>query len=252
VNIVRMLLKKTEPSIFCAIGAAFLLHIFFFLLFEAAPQEYRQEYIQPPSTAGLFAPASSAGKVGNDARLIWSPALFSFPSKMGFSRELLQEKPRTRLLSEERREPESFLAAGNETIMEGNAVSAEELLLSSTGPFVPPLPASPVESAVYAPAFRRVYMEPELKARLRGGIELPASLNKTGATAWQVRADIMVDKEGTVEHVFLEAPLKSAEMNQAVLQTLYHLKFSPAQQPVCGRIEIYSSEPAAEKKGVKK
>jgi len=245
---IGLLLEKTDRTVLYAVGAALALHGLFFILFRAAPQSYTQDHPAPPSTGYLFSPAAPSGA---DARLVWSPVLFSFPSKMGFSRELLQKKLHTRLSFEQEKETESFLVAENGLAMEKEAVSADQLLLATAQRSVPPLPASPVELAGSTPAPRRVYMAPELKSRLQGGVELPANLNKAGATAWQARADVTVSEEGAVRHVFLETPLQPPELNQAVLQTLYRLKFTPAPWPMHGRVEIYSPEAPANGGGAK-
>jgi len=247
VSAIRMLLEKTERPTLYAVGAALALHALFFVIFRAAPQSYTQNHPAPPSTGYLFSPAGTAvAPEGGDVRLIWSPILFSFPSKMGFSRELLQERLHTMLSSnKQEQDTESFLVTDNGLAVAKDAVPVETLSLSSVRRPGPPLPASPVEPSGSTLSSRRVYMAPELKSRLKGGVELTADLNKAGPSAWQARADVTVSEQGMVRHVFLEKPLQPPELNRAVLQTIYRLKFSPAAWPVHGRIEIYSPETAA-------
>ncbi|MCF7848722.1 MAG: hypothetical protein K9M45_07730 [Kiritimatiellales bacterium] len=243
---VRLLLEKTERPMRYAVGSAVALHLLFFSLFRAAPQSYTQDHPAPPSTGYLFSPtATAAASAAGDARLVWSPVLFAFPSKMGFSRDLLQERLHTRLSFKQEREEESFLVAEDGLLVGKDAVPVAKLSLSSARRPGPPLPVSPVEPGGSELSSRRIYMAPELKSRLKGGVELSADLNKAGWSAWQALADVTVSEQGTVRHVFLEKPLQPPELNQAVLQTIYRLTFSPAAWPVHGRIEIYSPEISA-------
>ena len=162
---------------------------------------------------------------------------------MGFSRILLQEKLHTRLTFRQPDEPESFLEVEPTSRYAGaNAIPQE--LMFTVGENAAPRPPSGTSLPQGKPPAprRRVYVAPELKARLVGEVVLPPVLNEDAETAWEVRADISVSKQGVVQHVFLEQPLEAAPRNQAIIQLLHGLRFESGGGPVEGRIEIYSPE----------
>jgi hypothetical protein len=169
----------------------------------------------------------------------WSPVLFSLPSEMGFSRELLQDDLRTRLTFNRANATENFLAVDLSPQQTGPQILPEKLMLTES---IMPTP-QPLEGTVLAEkrAARRVYVAPELKDRLVGGVVLPPELNKPLSTSWAVRAEISVSAQGQVRHVLLEEPLESSALNQEVIRLLYGLHFRSAPESVDGSIEIYSS-----------
>ena len=63
--------------------------------------------------------------------MVWSPVLFSLPSDMGFSRDLLQEKLHTRLTFKQSDKTESFLAVDSSPRDVGMAVDPQELMLTA-------------------------------------------------------------------------------------------------------------------------
>ncbi|MDH3346060.1 MAG: hypothetical protein OEL75_02635, partial [Kiritimatiellaceae bacterium] len=121
-------------------------------------------------------------------------------------------------------------------------VSSQLLMLTATDRTGPRHPGEGLKTEVERPFARRVYVAPELKERLEGGIVLPPELNMESDTAWEARAAISISGDGLVKHVFLDQPLESTELNQQVLRLLYGLHFKVGELPVEGRIEIYSPE----------
>lgn len=215
-----------------------MLHLALFALVRPAPGERLSETRIPPDTHYLTTPPTQS----TDARLIWSPLLFSLPSKMGFSYDLLQKKPRSPSPDLAPVELGNFLEVHLSTRDTERQIVPQELMLTTFGSPAPKLPAVKKNSNDPSPAARRVYVAPQLKQRLVGGIVLPPELNKTTDTAWEALASINVSGQGTVQHVFLDHPLESTEINSQILRLLYGLRFKPGKDSLDGRIEIYSSQ----------
>ena len=96
---------------------------------------------------------------------------------------------------------------------------------------------------------RRIYVAPELKKRMLGGIVFPPELNKKAEKAWELHASVSISKQGVVKHVFLDRPMESAKLNTDLLRLLSGLRFKPGAKSVDGRIEIYSPETVMDKGG---
>jgi hypothetical protein len=175
----------------------------------------------------------------SDPRLVSSPVLFSLPSKMGFSRELMDKDVITRLTFSQQVEAEQFLKV--DLLADKTALNAQQLMFTARHPQSPALPSDIYAKPDRRASARRVQLAPELKERLIGGIVLPVELNQEVSKAWEIRAQVNVSAAGTVKHVFLDQPLESRELTMRILQLLYSLRFSPGT-PIDGVVEIYSPE----------
>jgi hypothetical protein len=236
----------SHRGILLAGSVAVLLHL---LLFSAVRPSIRSGLagtLVPPETHYLARATEPHPATGSNIRTLWSPVLFSLPSEMGFSRELLHENLRTRLTFTQQVEPESFLDVAAVSRGMEVRINPQELMLTAEASRLPVLPQDVDRTPLKRPASRRVYVAPELKERLVGGIVLPPELNREVESAWQVRAAVSISEQGAVRHVFLDQPLESAELNQQVLQLLYGLRFRSGSRPVEGGIEIYSPETMAD------
>ena len=255
----------TRRAIGLAVGLSVMMHLVLFMAIRPASGDGLEGTPVSPETHYLANPSGPLPAPGSDSRTIWSPVLFSLPSEMGFSRDLLQEKLRTRLTFKQPPETESFLEVDPALVLRSSgapngsrelsilrseagyalpALVPRELMLTGKGNTAPRLPFRALRPLENRPAPRRVYMVPELKERLVGGIVLPPELNKEGDAAWEIRADISISRQGAVRHVFLEQPLEAEGLNQAIIHLLHGLRFKPGDGPVEGRIEIYSPETA--------
>jgi len=224
-----------------AAGIAVGLHMALFILIRPAEGDGLKGLPVAPQTHYLAKASNTLPINETDARVIWSPLLFSQPSEMGFSRELLRENLQTRLTISRPAESECFL----DPIPSSALNSPKKLLAQSqtiTPLRLPPdlTPSTPAQP----PSARRVYVAPELRERLAGKIVLPAALNKEVKTPWEIHAEISISKEGTIRHVFLDRPLKPAALNQSVIQLLHGLRFKPGAEPIEGSVEIYSPKVA--------
>lgn len=228
-----------------AVCLAIMMHLLLFLAVRPATGNALSGVPVPPATAYLANPSGQLpGGGGGNARTLWSPVLFSLPTKMGFSGEMLNENLKTRLTFSRPIESEQFLKM--DAAPGGTEPSLDPQALMVTGGSVSPrLPVETLQAAEKKPAPRRVYVAPGLKERLVGGVVLPPELNQGAAGSWEVRAEVGISKQGRVEHVFLDRPLESPSLNRQVLQLLYGLRFSSGAGPVDGSIEIYAPETSA-------
>jgi hypothetical protein len=229
-----------------AAALAVALHLLLFLAVRPASGDGLSGRPVPPKTHYLAGTMPDQQGRKADARILWSPVLFSLPSTMGFSRGLLEEKLSTRLTFRQPNDTERFLEVDTALRGYGPQIDPDELLLTASGWRYPgpPQPEPPPHGA--APAPRRVYMDSELRERLVGGIVLPPELNQPAQESWEIRAEISISEEGDVRHIFLERPLESPEMNGYVIRLLHGLRFSSSREPAEGRVEIYSAAAVVE------
>jgi hypothetical protein len=223
-----------------ATGAALSLHLLLFVAVVPSRGHSSDRSAAPPLTRYLPASAGETVKTESDVRRVRSPVLFSLPSSIGFTQELLNNDVRTKLSFLQPVETEQFLEVAAGPQYSGKRLAPLELRISSRERTLP-LPIDPVDRAAPRRAATRVVLAPELKSRLVGGIVLPPELNGPVETPWEVHASISVSEQGAVRHILLEQPLDAPERNQQVLRLLYGLRFK-AGKPVESSIDIYSPE----------
>ena len=234
---------RTPPrGIFAAAFFAVLLHAALFVLVRPATSRGISGFPVAPNTSYLTRESGRLPGSGIDVRVVASPVLFSLPSSMGFSRELMTQDVLTPLTFSQPVESEQFLQAG--LGRDDAMLDSQALMLTAQAPRIPGLPNDIFQTAEKRPAARRVTLVPELKERMVDGVVLPPELNQEVSKAWEIRAQISVGENGAVRHVFLEQPLESAAMNTRILRLLHGLKFNPGE-PVDGMVEIYSPETKA-------
>lgn len=224
-----------------ATGLALLMHLLLFVAVRPADGSRSKIGVVPPKTYYLAAPSNSPLKAGG--RITWSPVLFSLPSPLGFSRELMDERLKTRLTFAQPERVETFLPIDPSARAARSSFNSISLMLTAENATAPPLPEtafSPASTKLDTP---RVHVASALKERLEGGVVLPLALNRVADPVWEVRAEVRVSQQGIIEHVFLEQPLEIPALNQAVIQLLHGLHFRPGEHPVEGYIEIYSVAP---------
>jgi len=224
---------------------AALLHVALFVAVEPVSRASAASVAPPPSTWFMESPSGGAGAAAQTARTVWSPVLFSLPSSiMGFSRELQQKDVRTRLTFSQAVKTEQFLKTQPVAHASAETLVSTAQEVAGRVPAAPALPSAEAASDARKTSAPRVYVAPELKERLTGGIVLPPGLNQNTAASWEVRAAVSVSEQGAVRHVFLERPLELPALNQQVLQLLYGLRFK-AGPALEGSIELYSPQAAA-------
>ena len=225
-----------------AAALAVILHLALFVAVRPSPAKGLSGVPSPPDTYYL----AKAGNLltGNeiDARQVWSPLLFSLPSEKGFSNESLSKTPHSPAFDLSPSGLGHFLELDVPTRTTGAQVLPKTFMLTAVEKLAPQLPASEFRPEGKLLSARRVYVAPELKERLVGGIILPPELNQEVDEAWEVHASISISEEGEVRHVFLDQPLEPPQLNSQVQRLLRSLRFKPGISSVDGRIEIYSPE----------
>ncbi len=229
---------SVDRSLLGAVAIGALLHALLFLIVLPGAS-MRSGRLPPPATFFAASPSDDAAALVDEVRTVWSPIMFSLPSGMGFSRELLQKDVRTRLSFSQEVESEQFLRVDSAGAVSDDPIIARDLMVTTDGGKTPGLPDVMALQEIKKPASPRVYVAPELKSRLVGGIVLPPVLNQNFESPWEVRAALSVSEQGMVRHVFLERPLDEPALNQQVLQLLYGLRFKSGE-PIEGSIELYS------------
>ncbi len=221
-----------------AIGTAILMHLLLFAAAKPSNGRGAETAPTPPKTDYAASPASGEVDVST-VRMIKSPAVFSLPSKLGFSGELAAHDVQNRkTVTPLPVRSEAFLDIPYAAMVNGEALQPERLMISAADK-TPRLPDAVAVAAQARPGAKRVQLAPELARRLMGGVVLPPDLNKPAEQPWMVHASITVSSQGAVEHVLLDKPLDSGSLNQQVLQVLYNLRFKPG--PVLeSSVEIYS------------
>ena len=224
-----------------ATGLALLMHLLLFVAVRPADGSRSTIEVVPPQTYYLAAPSNFPLKAGG--RIAWSPVLFSLPSPLGFSRELMDEKLKTRLTFAQPERAETFLPIDPSARAARSSFQPAALMLTAGNATAPSPPATIFSPITTKPDAPRVHVAPALKERLEGGVVLPPTLNRVADPIWEVRAEVRVSQQGIIEHVFLEQPLETPALNQAVIQLLHGLRFRSGEHPVEGYIEIYSVAP---------
>ena len=223
-----------------AAGAALSLHLLLFVAVQPSRGNTADRPSAPPRTRYLTSASGGAASPESDVRTVRSPVVFSLPSAMGFSQELLNNDVKTKLSFLQTVKTEHFLEVETGPQYAGEWLVPLDLRISSREKG-PPLPVVVADGELSRMTGTRVVLAPELKTRLVGGIVLPPELNGSVETPWEVHASISVSEQGSVRHILLEQPLESPERNQQVLRLLYGLRFKPGE-PIESGIGIYSPE----------
>ncbi len=183
-----------------------------------------------------------------DVRALWSPALFSLPTPMGFSRParagdfqwrpVLALPPLPKLLLEREALTEHSAEAPEQEGSGPVDITLPVLVFSSLDPPALPVPAK-------AAAGR-------LTVQLDGG-PVPSSASviwpeqpwMRGTQSWEVVASITIASDGRVEHAFLETRTASEEFNRDMIVALLRWRLEPGARR-SGRLVIrYMGKPAA-------
>jgi len=223
-----------------AAGAALSLHLLLFMAVAPSRGLAAGQTASPPRTRYMLASTGDESSAESDVRTVRSPVVFSLPSAMGFTQELLSNDVRTKLSFSQPVKTEHFLEDRSIPQYAGEQLAPIKLMLSSMEK-EPALPVAGVDVEPTHIVASRVVLAPELKSRLVGGIVLPSELNGAVATPWEVHASISVSEQGAVRHILLEQPLESPERNQQILRLLYSLRFK-AGEAIESNIDIYSLE----------
>ena len=91
-----------------AVCLAVMMHLALFMAMRPSNRHGLSGSLVPPHTRYLAKPSGQLPASGESVRTIWSPVLFSLPSEMGFSRDLLEDNLHTRLTFTRKSDSENF------------------------------------------------------------------------------------------------------------------------------------------------
>lgn len=203
--------------------------------------------LHPPTPATVtYLPAvpSQVPIPASDVRAIRSPSIFSLPTTIGFSRELLARDSAARPPYQIRDTAAIFLR--REVPVEGEKAGAEPAWAALS----PSATSAPRGAYGEEPAFsqpRRSSLpgvDMELMGDLREAKPLEQPLPKPAELGaertWELGARLLVGADGRVRHVFLVSPAASATINEVMLRHLYRWRFEPGGGEIWGRVNLRS------------
>lgn len=224
---------------------AALWHIPLWFLYN--PQLYDVQAVEPAMrgiTLSFLAlpPEPGSAITESDARLLWSPVLFSLPSPVGFS------KPLT---------PQGSLMIVTEEMYSEPGIMLQESLLSGRGlrvaaPDSLDLEVQQLLGRRESPRSTQLFRQPELEAARGISINMSAELEGRSIAntkldpdmlprfeqPWQVVAHISFAAEGWPQFVILESTTQNQELDRALIRWLHGWRFDELSEPPEGRVEI--------------
>lgn len=219
-------------------------HLAWFVGFSWHSEPPRPSMASAPTVVYAAPPENAQDSA--DPRLLWSPALFSLPSAVGFSAPALSERLDARPAAGVWESAPLLLERFGRTAA---AVRGDNLLEDvAANLFLVPLP--PLEATVFrgpprtAPAsveFVPGWSEDDFK-----DMPLPPGWGRTGDRAWEAAAYLEMDEEGAVEHVFLETPSEFPEANRLLEKALWNWKIKPDAAVRSGRVVFRAPGAGAE------
>jgi len=226
------------------IGIVILFHL---LLFSIAtpPAPQKKQYPIPPKTTYLFPEQRSKSMTSTlNQQNIWSPLLFSFPSKMGFSHDYLMQRLQTRITFPAPERAKYFLQLSPQELFNTFTSTETKKLLSRPEKTRLPLPLAP--KSTHLPQKKeapRLRLSSNLKPRLDLPVSFSDPLNQPTQKPWVAHAKISISAYGRVEHVFLKKPIEDPELNKAFLLWIYNMHFKSTPHSTTGTIELFSPYP---------
>ncbi len=197
------------------------------------PEDRKVSAAQPakaPRVAFLPDPAARGGGAPHaDLRALWSPVLFSLPTPMGFSRAvdrgdsalrppLLQAQSTPVLLARPVPPPDAPLIPSPAEVLAGRA--AAELLVPETPVFA--------RAAAGTGQTWQILLRNGSAGAVWQAQPLPTAPAAGSAGAWEAGAQLEVSREGVVQHVWLEAPTASSNLNAQLVHALLQWRCTPA------------------------
>ncbi|MBN2786563.1 MAG: hypothetical protein JXR25_17230 [Pontiellaceae bacterium] len=221
-------------------GVGVALHLLFLLVVKPVDSAPVNGLPVPPVTRFMVGgELTSANET--DARVVWSPVLFSLPSASGFSAELLDHDVKTsKTTVPPKSETEQFLSVDLQQWKNLDFGAPESLMISPSKKRLE-IPEDDRGALSGIAPGRRVVLDPALRDRMIGEIVLPEGLGQSTDADKVIEAVLNVSEFGVVEHVFVQQPLSSKTLNQQLVSMLYQLRFKPGNA-LESRIEIYASD----------
>lgn len=219
---------------FAAISIA--LHAGWWLLVPAgSAMPEPRERAAPPA----FAYAGGTAASGGDLLAVWSPVLFSVPTRMGFSAPLLADV--ANLTPPQNPNPAAPVLAERGSYQPPAAGPGPHARLTSSI-------SSLVVRAVSAPAFAPRKSSTNILLHIlwtdqRGtpryqSVDVGGADPWTDRKPWEAQAVLELSEQGSVNHVFLEKPTTSKDRNAALVRILSALNMGPHDMARFGRVTV--------------
>lgn len=207
-----------------------------YLLFGLLVRPDTQSRPRPKPPALQLSYSTQADSRLQSMHALWSPVLFSFPARQGFSAPFLNSrdfKSETTRNDSDRFQQflERPLTSGAPVPL-GLAASNEpklQISVTKTGSVFEPAHAP-------APSGAHLKVAGGLAERLLSAPELP----DLPAGSWQHTASITVNTHGQVTHAFIEPGSPAQPAPPALLSALHRLRFQAAATETQGRVTVYS------------
>lgn len=228
---------RSAPVWAAAIMLAVTWHVGWLLWLGAVPVRARSGLPRVPEV--IYMPMADAAS-GQDVPAIWSPSVFSLPSRAGFSRSMLAGEVGVRPPLE--MPGGSSWALARRPAAEGSVLPSWSGIDGAVGQVVTALvPRADADLAFARSALTGLVMRVELAGGLAGAAfrdetvpELPAACrDKT----WEASAYLETDAEGRVKHVFLERRSPSDAFNAQLVRAIRAWRLD-APEERAGRVVV--------------
>ncbi|MFH0954115.1 MAG: hypothetical protein V1873_07280 [Verrucomicrobiota bacterium] len=210
------------------------------------------EPLPPPRPAGAaavpqvsFAPPPSGSATGDlagaEAYRLWSSAVFSLPTPLGFSSPALTNAIGARPPLDVPEQAAVYLervAARGLRSAAGLGASMQELAADSLTGFPVRLAEPPVFPSPGAGRGIQIELSAGLAGQQFQSAELPDDRRARGEKAWEATAFVDVDEDGAVRYAFLENPTPSEKLNALLVRTLLRWRMAPAPAARSGRVTL--------------
>jgi len=201
-----------------------------------------------PGQSGMaltFLPLSQepgAGLVETDARILWSPVLFSLPSPVGFSKPLappgFMPSPATERHHEGGVLLMTPLTPGRElSIMASDPLDQQARYLLNRRE-VMRLPSILHQDAVQPTPGIRVTFSDTLADRAITGVPIDPATLPVGTQAWQAVLALRFAPEGWPVYAILDRGTGDELLDQALLRQVLRLRLEDTAEPREGRVEV--------------
>ncbi|MCX6998469.1 MAG: hypothetical protein NTV49_15645 [Kiritimatiellaeota bacterium] len=198
--------------------------------------------VKAPRVCYLPGPEARGEKAANaDLRAMWSPVLFSLPTPMGFSRSVesgdaalrppLQQTQSAPVLLARPATADNTPLVPSPTGVLARRAAGEPLLVIKE----PPVFAG--VAAATGPTWQVVTGGGRAAARWQAQ-PLPKTPADGGESLWEAGAQVEVSREGVVQHVWLETPTASSNLNVQLVHALLQWRCAPAAAPRTGNVLV--------------
>ncbi len=224
---------------------ATLWHIPLWFLYNAQPYDVRAV---EPAMRGItlsflaLPPEPGSAITESDARILWSPVLFSLPSPVGFSKPLTPQSSLMIVTEEMHSEPgimlkESLLSGRGLRVATPDSLDMEVRQLLGRRE-IPRSTQLFKQTEFETARGMSIIMSTELEGRSIANTKLDPDMLPQIDQPWQAVAHISFAAEGWPAFVILESATQNEELDRALIRWLHGWRFDELSEPPEGRVEI--------------